>query len=124
MKLRRSEFMKLFPLALGAPWAMAGPVPAASPVSGRFDPREYGAAGDGQHPDTAAVQAALDAAASAGGGCVYLHNGTFLCGALRLKSNVTLHIETGAVLLGSPQIEDFPEQPSAYPSRSSAPRSD
>jgi len=111
--------MKLFPLALGTPLAVAGSVPAANTVSGRFDPREYGASGDGRHPDTAALQAAIDAAASAGGGCVYLHNGRFLCGALRLRSNVTLHLETGAVLLGSPQIEDFPEQPSAYPSRSS-----
>lgn len=119
MKLRRSEFMKLFPLALGTPWAAAGPVPPASNVSGRFDPREYGAAGDGRLRDTVPVQAAIDAAANAGGGCVYLHNGTFLCGALRLKSNVTLHLESGTVLLGSPQIEDFPEQPSVYPSRSS-----
>ena len=119
MKLHRSEFMKLFPLAFAAPMAAAGSVPAAITVSGRFDPRDYGASGDGQRPDTAALQAAIDAAATAGGGCVYVHNGTFLCGALRLKSNVTLHIETGAILLGSSQIEDFPEQPSAYPSRSS-----
>jgi hypothetical protein len=119
MKLRRSEFMKLFPLALGASWATASPGPAANAASGRFDPREYGAAGDGRHSDTAAVQSAIDAAAGAGGGCVYLHNGTFLCTPLRLKSNVTLHIEAGAILLGSARIEDYPEQPSAYPSRSS-----
>ena len=119
MKLRRSEFMKLFPLALGTPLAVVGAAPTANTVSSHFDPHEYGATGDGKRPDTTAVQSAIDAAASVGGGCVYLHNGRFLCGALRLKSNVTLHIESGAVLLGSPQIEDFPEQPSAYPSRSS-----
>jgi hypothetical protein len=119
MKLGRSEFMKLFPLALGTPWAVAGPLTAASRVSRCFDPREFGATGDGRHPDTAAVQSAIDAAAGSGGGCVYLHHGTYLCGALRLKSNITLHIEAGAVLLGSTQIEDFPDQPSAYPSRSS-----
>ena len=54
--------------------------------------------------DTKAIQAAIDAAADAGGGRLYLHNGTFLSGPLRLKSNVTLHIETGAVLLGSPGL--------------------
>ena len=112
--------MKLFPLALGTPWATEGQRPAANVASGRFDPRDYGAAGDGQHFDTAAIQAAIDAATNAGGGCVYLHNGTFLCGPLRLKSNVTLYLESGAVLLGSPRIEDYPEQPSSYPSRSSS----
>ena len=120
MKLRRAEFMKLFPLVLGTSWAAAPPRPAVNMASGRFDPRQYGAAGDGQHFDTAAIQTAIDAATDAGGGCVYLHNGTFLCGPLRLKSNVTLYLESGAVLLGSPRIEDYPEQPSSYPSRSSS----
>ena len=32
-----------------------------------FDPRDYGAAADDRTKDTAAVQAALDAAAAAGG---------------------------------------------------------
>jgi hypothetical protein len=120
MKLRRSEFIKLFPLALGAPLAAAAKIPAARGASGHFDPRDYGAIGDGKHADTPAVQAGIDAATKAGGGRVYLHNGTFLCAPLRLTSNVTLHIESGATLLGSPQVEDYPEQPSSYPSRSSA----
>ena len=118
MKLHRSDFLKLFPLALGSRWAAAAPVSASSPSTGRFDPRDYGAAGDGSHLDTKAIQAAIDAAARGGGGQVYLHNGTFLSGALHLKSNVTLCIEAGAVLLGSPRMEDYPEEPEAYPSRS------
>jgi len=119
MKLHRSGFLKLLPLALGSRWVVAAPVSASSPATGLFDPREYGATGNGQSLDTEGIQAAIDAAAGARGGRVYLHNGTFLSGPLRLKSNVTLHIETGAVLLGSSRIEDFPEEPEAYPSRSS-----
>src|ERR1035438_724287 len=116
MQVSRSSFLKLFPLMMGSRLAAAAPVSAPSGV---FDPRDQGAAGAGRQNDTRAVQAAIDAAAGAGGGRVYLHNGTFLCGSLRLKSNVALHIEAGAVLLGSAKPSDYPEEPQAYPSRSS-----
>lgn len=42
-----------------------------------FDPRSYGAMADGHSKDTAAVQAAIDAAA-AQGGTVRLAGGTFV----------------------------------------------
>jgi hypothetical protein len=116
MELYRSTFLRLFPFALAARSAE----PSSPPLKpGLFDVAAYGAKGDGKTLDTDKLQAAIDAAAAAGGGRVYLHNGIFLSGALRLRSNVTLHIESGGVLLGSPRIEDYPEQPSAYPSRSS-----
>ncbi len=118
MKLPRSEFLKVFPLALSSRWAVSAPVSASTRTAGLFDPREYGATGDGRTFDSKSIQAAVNAAAGAGGGRVFLYDGTFLSGALRLKSNVTLHIETGAILLGSPRIEDYPEVPEAYPSRS------
>ena len=35
--------------------------------------------------------------------------GTFLIGPIALKSNVTLHMEKGATLLGSPDREDYPK---------------
>lgn len=76
---------------------------------GHFDVRNFGAAGDGATLDTAAIQKAVDACAEAGGGKVCLQGGTFLSGTLRLKSNVTLHIEAGATLLGSTNIEDYPD---------------
>ena len=43
-----------------------------------FDVRDYGAAGDGIANDTAEIQAAIDAAASAGGGVVFFPAGTYL----------------------------------------------
>ncbi|MGA3325698.1 MAG: glycosyl hydrolase family 28 protein [Terriglobia bacterium] len=118
MKLHRSDFLKMFPFVLTGGWAAAEPVSVSRLPSGLFNPRDYGAIGDGSHLDTKAIQAAIDAATNAGGGRLHFNHGTFLSGALRLKSNVTLHIEAGAVLLGSPRIEDYPEDLEAYPSRS------
>ncbi|TDV58146.1 hemolysin type calcium-binding protein [Pseudomonas graminis] len=62
----------------------------------QFNVRDYGAVGDGHTSDTAAIQAAIDAAAKAGGGDVYIPAGTWSLtpgdkpadGALMLKSNV------------------------------------
>lgn len=71
-----------------------------------FDPRTYGAAADGRTKDTAAVQSAVDAAA-AHGGTVRLAGGVFVSGTLYLKSNVTLEICAGAMLLASPDIADY-----------------
>ena len=83
-------------------------------AKGIFDVRDYGAAGDGVTLDTKAIQAAIDACAGAGGGKVYLHNGTFLSGTIYFKSNVALWIEAGAVLLGSTNLEDYPVTIPAY----------
>lgn len=72
-----------------------------------FNPRHYGAVGDGRTLDTNAVNAAINACTQAGGGMVYLSPGDYLCGAIVLRSNVTLYIEAGATLLGSTNVNDF-----------------
>ncbi|GAB3958699.1 glycoside hydrolase family 28 protein [Spirosoma harenae] len=87
----------------------------AQKPSGVWDVLAYGAKGDGQTMDTQAIQAAIDNCHTAGGGKVYFHNGTFLSGTIYLKSNVTLYVEAGATLLGSPKATDFPDQTSSYP---------
>lgn len=74
-----------------------------------FDPRDFGAFGDGASLDTVALQAALDAAASKGGGRVVVAGGTYLTGTLFLRSRVELHIAASAKLLASPDIADYPE---------------
>ena len=81
---------------------------------GVFDVRNYGAVGDGVTLDTKAIQTAVDHCAHARGGRVCLHGGTFLSGTIYLKSNVTLYIEAGAVLLGSTNLQDYPATVPAY----------
>lgn len=46
-------------------------------VAGTYNVRDYGAVGDGVTDDRAAIQAALDACRTAGGGVVYLPAGTY-----------------------------------------------
>jgi polygalacturonase len=70
--------------------------------------KAFGAIGDGATKDTQALQQAIDTAERAGGGTVYFPPGTYLSGTLFLKSNVTLHLEAGATLLGSTDIADYP----------------
>lgn len=73
------------------------------------DVRHYGAKGDGKTKDTAAVQKAIDACAAAkAGGTVEVPDGTFVIGPILLKSNITLHLEPAATLLGSPDRADYP----------------
>lgn len=80
-------------------------LPAAAAAK-TCDVRVSGAKGDGSTKDTAAIQKALDACA--GGGTVQFAAGTYLSAPLEWKSGVTLHLDEGAVLLGSPDMEDYP----------------
>jgi hypothetical protein len=66
-----------------------------------YNIRTFGAKGDGQTVDTAALQAAIDACTRDGGGTVLVPAGTFVIGTTELKSNVTLHIAAAGKLLGS-----------------------
>jgi polygalacturonase len=69
--------------------------------------RSYGAKGDGNTPDTAAVQAAIDACERDRGGIVLVPAGDFVVGTIELKSNVTLHLSAAGRLLGSDKIEHY-----------------
>ncbi len=71
------------------------------------DVRAFGAKGDGLAKDTAAIQAAIDAAAKGGSGRVTLPAGTYLSGTIYLKSGVELHLAEGATLKGSPDRADY-----------------
>ncbi|MCK0188953.1 glycoside hydrolase family 28 protein [Arenibacter sp. F20364] len=73
-----------------------------------FNVLDYGAKGDGTTLDTRAVQSAIDACTQNGGGRVLIPSGkTVLIGTIYLKDYVTLHLENGAVLLGSPNYSDY-----------------
>jgi polygalacturonase len=83
--------------------------PVAAKAQGKVcDVHEFGAKGDGTTKDTAAIQQAIDACATAGGGTVKIAGKTFLSGPIVVKSNITLDIETGTTLLGSPDHADYP----------------
>ena len=64
--------------------------------------KDYGAKGDGVTKDTRAIQDAIDA-----GGVVHFPPGVYLTGTLFLRSNGGLDLEEGAVILGSPDKEDY-----------------
>jgi len=68
-----------------------------------FNVRTFGAVGDGRHLDSPAINKAIEAAAKTGGGTVLVPAGTYLSGSIRLKSNIHLLIDAGAVILGAPQ---------------------
>lgn len=75
-----------------------------------FDITQYGAVGDGKTLNTVAIQRAIDECAMVGGGRVLISSGIYMSGSITLRSNVDLHIEHTAVLLGSPFVEDYPEK--------------
>lgn len=66
---------------------------------------DYGAKDDAAFKNTSSIQAAIDACTA--GGTVYIPKGTFISGALFLKSNMTLYIEKGGMLKGSTLPEDY-----------------
>ena len=58
----------------------------------------YGAKGDGTTDDTAAIQSALNAAASAGGGIVFFPSGTYL---VLTSTTLTMNISPGTIVVGT-----------------------
>ncbi|HEV3196395.1 MAG TPA: glycosyl hydrolase family 28 protein [Bryobacteraceae bacterium] len=72
-----------------------------------YNVRDFGAKGDGQTLDTAAVQAAIDACTRDKGGTVIVPAGDFIVGTMELKSNVTLHVSPAGRLLGSGKPEHY-----------------
>ena len=69
--------------------------------------KDYGAVGDGTTKDTEAIRKAISTAASAGGGTVYFPAGQYLTGSIHLQSNITLHLDAGAVLKFSQDFNDY-----------------
>jgi polygalacturonase len=72
------------------------------------NPHDFGAKADGATKDTEAIQKAIDTCAATGGGTVVLTAGTYLSAPIVLKSKITLRLDKGATLLGSPDHADYP----------------
>lgn len=68
---------------------------------------EFGADITGTQSSTCAIQSAIDRCSEVGGGTVLFPNGKYLTGTIVIKSNVTLLFEVSAVLLGSPDLNDY-----------------
>jgi polygalacturonase len=76
-------------------------VPSAA-YAATFNVRSYGATGDGSTDDTPAINAAITAANSAGGGTVQFPSGNYKSKhTIHLKSNVTLQLDAGSTIQGS-----------------------
>src|SRR4051794_39826398 len=63
-----------------------------------FRLERFGARGDGRTDCTAAFRRAIDECSKAGGGKIVVSSGTYLTGAIHLKSNVNLEVSRGAVV--------------------------
>ncbi|MBS2098096.1 rhamnogalacturonidase [Carboxylicivirga linearis] len=74
-----------------------------------YNIRDFGAVGDGKTIDSPAINAAIDKAVENGGGRIYVPAGTYACYSIRLKSNITLYLESGATILAA-----FPTQNDGY----------
>ncbi len=72
-----------------------------------FPITDFGAATDGGADSTEAIRKAIEACVKAGGGRVVVPAGEFLTGPIHLKSNVELHLDSGATL-------KFKTDPTAY----------
>jgi polygalacturonase len=75
---------------------------------------DFGAADDGKTDNSTAFANAINACAAAGGGHVIVPPGTWFTGRIRLKSNIDLHVDAGAVVQFSPSRDDYPLQIGNY----------
>lgn len=68
---------------------------------------DFGAVAGSDEIQTEKIQAAVDAAFLAGGGEVVVPEGVFNTGTIRLRSNITFRLLSGAVLNGSKNLDDY-----------------
>lgn len=83
-------------------------------TEGFYNVKNFGAKGDGAHIDSPAINAAIEAASAQGGGTVYFPAGVYQSYSIRLKSNISLYLDHGAVLKAAVPTDsmhyDLPEE--------------
>jgi polygalacturonase len=94
---RRVGFSLLI-LAFTVSWTYAQTPPLPNIPANNFNITSFGAVGDGITTNTTAIQNAINAAHTGGGGTVEIPAGTFLSGPLTLASSVNLQLDSGAIL--------------------------
>ncbi len=70
--------------------------------------KDFGAIGNGEFLCTEAFANAIDALDQKGGGHLIVPAGVWFTGPIVLKSNIDLHLEKGAVILFSPDVDLYP----------------
>jgi len=107
------KFFLLFLLVVGIPFA-------SQAQSGNvfYNVKDFGAKGNGTTIDSDPINKAIDAAANAGGGTIYFPPGKYASYSIRLKSNISLFIDQGAIILGAKETNtagyDDPEPKTSY----------
>lgn len=76
-------------------------------AQGDYKASFFGCKSDGVTNNTSSIQFAIDHISKNGGGKLNFYVGRYLTGGLELKSNVTIELHEGAVLVASPNINDF-----------------
>ena len=82
-------------------------LPSSSISAKDYPASLFGIYSDGVTLNTRSIQFAIDYISQQGGGRLVFDVGRFLTGSLHLKSNVTLHLLEGAVLLGVTNPPDY-----------------
>lgn len=77
-------------------------------ISNSYNIKNYGAIGDGITLNTKAFEKAITDCAENGGGKVIVPAGIWLTGPIYFKSNVNLHLETGALIQFSKNYDGYP----------------
>lgn len=75
----------------------------------KYDVTEYGVRGDGVYNNTEEINALARLVRENGGGTIWFPAGQYVTGSIRLYSNTTLYLESGATLLASASPEDYPK---------------
>ncbi len=75
---------------------------------------QFGIKSNGTTLNTTSIQKAIDYISEEGGGILHFKVGRYLTGTLHLKSNVTIDLGEGAILVGSPNPYDYDKVDWAY----------
>ena len=75
---------------------------------------DCGAVSDGKTLNHTAIQKAIDEMSAKGGGRVIIPPGIWMTGPIRLKSNIDLHVEQGALVVFSGDLKLYPSKNQQY----------